>query len=282
MELFFREFLETTQTMKRRLCIYDFDSTLARVPEKPKISPEANAAISKMRAAAKRLKARQANPNSTGEQKQQARKEYNEAEALVRELLGGWDGSDWWGSEASLNDIHYPGKPVNDKVIEAFRQDRVDPQTHVAVITGRRGVVSQHVRNVLRHHNLYGRRVIPDSNELALQKHQDIHADEKHPHSHEEYYSGDLSTEPDYPKGNSGKPTSDTWSFKEFAVVKRLMNHNIEIIEIWDDRDDHIGHWQSMGVDLFRKWPNLKEFTIHRVMNTPTSHYIIDIPVKRK
>jgi len=280
MELYFKNFFEAHQPMKTRLAIFDFDSTLARVPETPHRSTEAQSSIKKLNNARKKHRAAHKSETSTARQRQSAKLDMDNAEKVVHDHLGGWDGKDWWGSEASLGDTHFPGKPMNDSIVDAMRQAKVDPNTHVAMITGRRDVASDHVRNVLKHHDLHGKRYIPDSNEKAIDNHVP-HANDEGPGSHDESYSGDLRTEPDYPQTAKGKPVADTWAHKEYAVVNKLMHNNIRVIETWDDRSDHIPHWKSMGDKLFKMWPNLESFVIHQVFNNQSGHYVIDIPVKK-
>ncbi len=262
---------------QRRLAIFDFDGTLARVPEKPVITPEASAAVAKLRHAKAKQKSAQKGTNAD---RKRAALEMRNTEEKVHELLGGWDGADWWGSQASLSEPHYD-KQMNDEVVDAMRQARVDPETRVVMLTGRRGVVAHDVRNVLQHHGLVGKRQIPDSNQKALDHHQGgEHPEEDHHHAHDEFYSGDHRTEANYPKNpKSGKPKGDTWTHKTYAV-KNLMHAGIEIVETWDDRADHVIEWHRLGKELLKKWPNLKTFTIHRVFNTPSGHYVQSIPVK--
>ncbi len=110
MNLSFRLWLESAH-MKNRLVVFDFDGTLANVPERP----------------------------------------------------AKWGGKDWWGHPDSLSDEHYDGG-VNHEVVEAMRTAKADPDAHVILLTGRRGIISPSVRKVLRANSLYGKRIIPDSN----------------------------------------------------------------------------------------------------------------------
>jgi hypothetical protein len=231
MELSFRQFLENT--VKSKLAIFDFDGTLARVPERPQ----------------------------------------------PHEPKHGWKGKDWWGSKESLAPPFYHYE-MNDSVMEAFKKAKTDPNTHTILLTGRRGVIADGVRDVLQIHGLHGKRMIPKSNQSDLQKHRGKeHELEDHPHAHEEYFTGDFRTEEDYPRsGKKNKPDGSTMAHKKY-VIEKLAGPHVEEIDMWDDRDDHISQWQSLGHRMLKNRPNLRRFTIHRVFNTESGHYVVDIPV---
>lgn len=212
-----------TATVKTRLVIYDFDGTVANVPEKP----------------------------------------------------NNWNGKDWWGHSDSLSEPHFNSNHVNYEVVNSFQKDRSDPNTDVILLTGRRGVVAHKVRDVLRQHKLYGKRVIPDSNKNAINTHvnnlnngKDIsHPEEEN--GHEEYYSGDHSTEADYPLTPRGKADGSTSVFKAYIVNKKVTPQT-EIVEFWDDREDHIPLWTSLARDLLDKYGvgragNLQKVIYHKV-----------------
>lgn len=218
MLLLFKEWLNP---VKPRLVVYDFDATVAQVPERP----------------------------------------------------SSWHGSDWWGHPDSLSAPHYDGA-VNDEVVASFKKDQSDPNTHVILLTGRRGIISHKVRGVLRQHGLYGKRMIGPTNTKVLDKYKQVIAageDELHPdeeNGHEQYYSGDYMTEPDYPKTEKGKIDGTTLSHK-FYVIKRLAP-NRSIIEFWDDRADHIPHFIKLGQELLKQYGKevggkLESVILHRV-----------------
>jgi hypothetical protein len=220
----FKIWLESTAVKKKRLVVYDFDGTVANVPERP----------------------------------------------------SKWEGKDWWGHEDSLSEPHYDGG-VNDEVVDSFMKDRADPDTDAILLTGRRGVIAHGVRKVLKNYGLYGKRVIPDSNKMVQQKYQSVIAagkDEEHPEEeagHREYYSGDHSTEEDYPKTEKGKPDGTTIAFKLYIIEKKMMYPEREVLEFWDDRADHIPHICKCGLDMLKLYGadtgrgNLKTVILHRV-----------------
>jgi len=222
MELKFRNWLEETMPAYTHLSVFDFDGTLANVPEKP----------------------------------------------------SGWEGRDWWGHQDSLSSPHYEGE-VNQEVVEAMKRNNADPHTKVILLTGRRGVIAHGVRGILRNQGLYGKRMIPDSNKNTLQRfkgaveagHDEIHPDEHK--GHEEFYSGDHVTEPDYPTTHKGKPDGSTLVHKIYRVNKE-MNPSIESLEFWEDRADHIPYFIKLGLDLLKQYGaeaggRLQKVVIHRV-----------------
>lgn len=192
----------------------------------------------------------------------------------VPERPSSWFGKDWWGHEDSLSEPHYDGS-VNHEVIEAFRQANKDPNTRAILLTGRRGVIAHGVRNVLRSNGLFGKRIIPDSNKEARNKFNSALSNGKdsiHPEEHkghEEFYSGDFNTEGDYPRTAKGKPDGTTLAHK-FYVIKNLMNRDIESLEFWEDRADHIPSFCKLGIEFLKEYGvdsggKLASVVLHRV-----------------
>lgn len=204
----------------------------------------------------------------------------------VPERPNGWGGKDWWGHKDSLSHPHYDGS-VNQEVVDAFKEAKADPNAHVLLLTGRRGVIAHEVRKVLRANGLYGRRMIPDTNLTALKHYQDNvkkGIDETHPleHGHEEYYSGDHVTEPDYPQTTKGKPDGSTLPFKMYICQKK-MTPLVRTAEFWDDRADHAPHWIKLGLDLLKQYDQLN-IIYHRVYppvaGTGGVAYVQHIPIR--
>jgi len=191
----------------------------------------------------------------------------------------GWDGRDWWGSEASL---HLDSIVPNEEVIAAMKADKLDPNTKVILATGRRGIVSHLVRAFLRSQELYGKRVIPESNKDALRRFQQrieagkdlVHPEEKHL----EYFCGDFGTEDDFPKGKKGKPLGDTIVHKKYVIDKHL--DGIKKLEFWEDREDHVPFFIRMGLDWLKKG-RVEEVLLHRVYEVPGNQpYVQHIPIR--
>lgn len=238
----FRQYIESNPT---RLSVFDFDGTIANVPERPE---------------------------------------------------QGWNGKDWWGSKDSLTEPFYTGS-INPEVVNAFKQARNDPNTIAILLTGRRGVASPYVRNILRQQELYGRRVIGSSNDKSQNKFKSsvsskediIHPEENSPNAHQEYYMGDFMTEKGYPtkisKKGVEKPDSNTLAHKTYVVNKLVDNYNgFDIIEIWDDRKDHIEAFKNLARVLLKSGKT-KQFIIHQVYAPPYpggQANIVHIPITLK
>jgi hypothetical protein len=183
------------------------------------------------------------------------------------EPLRSWPGRDWWGSKASLvspaDGGFYTGG-VNHEVIAAFRASKADPNTHTIMLTGRRGIVAPYVRQILRSHGLYGKRVIGPHNADEKYHHNDsvnagediLHPHEEHPHAHEEYYSGDHNRTPGYPQIYNEKKKkfvtdSSTLAHKRHVVENLLVqNQGFDLVEFWEDRVEHAEAFRNMG----REW----------------------------
>lgn len=141
----------------------------------------------------------------------------------------------WWGRPETLKFDRTPDK-LNQNVANALKSFHDDPQTHTVIMTGRHAALGDSVKDILAH---YG-----------------VHADEY-------YFKGqkDLTKDPGYPKSN------DTFDYKAFVIIKRLMSPEIETVEIFDDRADHINKFLELGRNLKESWPNLKAVLVHDVRN---------------
>lgn len=186
-------------------------------------------------------------------------------------LEAGWNGKDWWGSTCSLKSIY-----LHENVSAAFRNARNDPNTNVAVITGRRGIIAWRIREILRDEGFLGKRMIPQSNTIAQRHFMDQMPDEEHA-LHEEYFAGDYSTEPDYPKGRKGKPIDNTLTHKTFIIQNRLMNNTITEVAIWEDRPDHLRGMLLLAKELLTQWNNLQKVAVSQVFPQPniTIPYVV-------
>lgn len=233
----FIEWLEDRKTQKTRLCIFDFDSTIANVPERPARS--------------------------------MSNHKWSDRE---------WDGEDWWASPHSLREPYYQGG-INVEVIKAFHQAQSDPSAHVVLLTGRRGVVADSVRRVLHKQGLFGKRIIPQSNQKEIDSHLDKinkGLDIDHPEAkHDQYFSGDFSGENDYPTRENSKKKivkdHSTLAFKRYIILSLINQNKFEFVEVWDDRDDHIEIFQETLKDLLMK-NIIKKAVIHKVI-PPLNQY---------
>lgn len=146
-----------------------------------------------------------------------------------------WPHQGWWGNPNTLEPPVFNSEPekLNPAVARAFHSFKDDPQTYVVVMTGRIARFENKVKEIL---NKYG-----------------IHADEY-------FFRGqkDLTQHPEYPR------KGDTFDYKAFVTVNRLMSPEIETLEIFDDRDEHIPKFVELGKNLKQKYPNLR-ILIHDV-----------------
>lgn len=203
--------------------------------------------------------------------------DYDKTLANTPERPEGWVGTpvrgkkqkDWWTHPDSLSRPMYGGQ-LNGPIVREFEAAKSDPNTHTVLITGRNGIrMAPMVRGHLRQAGLYGKRIIAPSYAKAHRRAAEedtTHPHEQHDTAHEEYYSGDFRTEPDFPKTESGKPSSDTLDHKRY-IVGRLMNDGIQRIDFWDDREAHLQPFLQMFEKMFGNWKNLKEVFLHHVQD---------------
>lgn len=183
----------------------------------------------------------------------------------------GWNGKNWWGSKCSLSKIRF-----HTNVTKAFQRDKEDPNTHVALLTGRQGPIAWKIRELLAENQLFGQRIIPKSNRKAIKHRQDKDVDNP---THDEYFTGDMITEDDYPRGGKrNKPINNTLTHKFFVIEKRLMNKTIDKVELWDDRKSHFDAFLQLAIKLLNDWDNLQEVIFHQVFPQPNveSPYIVN------
>ena len=139
----------------------------------------------------------------------------------------------FWGRPETL-EFDPTLERLNQNVANALKSFHNDPHTHTVIMTGRHAALGNSVKNILAN---YG-----------------VHADEY-------YFKGqkDLTKDPQYPKSN------DTFDYKAFVIIKRLMSPEIETVEIFDDRADHINKFLELGRNLKKTWLNLKAVRVHDV-----------------
>lgn len=144
--------------------------------------------------------------------------------------------SGWWGRKETLHPPIFDTTPdrLNQEVAKMFHNFRNDPQTYVVVMTGRQANMEERVKEILKQ---YG-----------------IHADEY-------YFRGqkNLVQDPKYPRAG------DTFDYKVFTIAEKLMSPEIETVEIFDDREEHIPKFVEFGRNLKTKHPNLKAVLVHDV-----------------
>ena len=183
----------------------------------------------------------------------------------------------WWVHPDSLADYQF-----NQTILEEFRKARTHPNTKAVILTGRMGMRTAHlIRGKLRQDGLYGNRMISPAYQKSLERHDSWpngpHPEEKMPHAHDEYFSGDMRTEDDFPKTPKGNPTSDTLAHKKYVVERKLMTDDILEIDFWDDRVDHHEEFKEFFQRLVKEWPNLGVVNYHYV----TNGRMVTIPISK-
>jgi adenine-specific DNA methylase len=154
-----------------------------------------------------------------------------------------WKGG-WWGNPKTLEhpvfDDNDPSK-LNPDVAAAFQHFRQDPSTYVVVMTGRIAKFENRVKEILAKYNIH-------PNEFYFK-------DQKN-----------LSQDPAY-KQHMAQHNNDTFNYKEFVILNRLMKTypDVQSVEIFDDREEHMLAFRQLGKNLRENWPNLKSVIIHDV-----------------
>jgi HAD domain family 1 in Swiss Army Knife RNA repair proteins len=144
----------------------------------------------------------------------------------------------WWGRDETLKPpiFNQTIDKLNIPVAQAFHAFRNDPQTYVVVMTGRTAKSEQTVKEIL---TKYG-----------------IHADAY-------FFQGQkaLTQHPNYPK------VQDTYAYKTHVIQDQLLPKfpDLQSVEIFDDREEHIPRFVQFGENLRKVWPNLQSVTIHDV-----------------
>lgn len=146
-----------------------------------------------------------------------------------------WPHRGWWGRKETLTPPVFNADPheTHERVIEEFRQAKADPNTQVVMMTGRHGGQEKEVRAILAKYGLE-----PD----------------------EQYYQGhkSLINHPMYPK------TQDTWEYKNHVLTNVLVPRTgIKIVEIWDDREDHIPKWIEACRWIKSNYPTIEKVVFH-------------------
>jgi hypothetical protein len=142
----------------------------------------------------------------------------------------------WWGRPESLHPPIFNSEPehLNHSVANALRTFKNDPQTYVVLMTGRGANLGNRVKEILNQYS--------------------IHVDE--------YFfrnQKDLVQHPGYPS------KGDTFDYKAFTIINRLMTPNIKSVEIFEDREEHVAKFLQFGKNLKKNFPNLQSIVIHDV-----------------
>lgn len=150
----------------------------------------------------------------------------------------------WWGRKETLDPpiVSHPppNEMLNDKIAYEFMKAKEDPNTYVVMMTGRHAGMANQVNRILSHFGL---------------------------HADEEFYQGDkkLTNHPNYPKKGGGSEHGNTISYKKHVISDRLVHPNLETIEIWEDREEHVQEFVNLGKSLKEHYPSLKKYVVHDV-----------------
>lgn len=203
--------------------------------------------------------------------------DFDKTLALTPEKPEGWvptpipgkkTSNDWFTHPDSMSSPHYDGR-FNEPIVREFLAAKSDPDTHAVMLTGRVGMrTAPMIRSHLHRRGLFGHRVIGPAHIKA--KNRAETEDPQHPHqhhddAHEEYYKGDFRQEPDYPKNEKGTPLDDTLNHKLY-VVKRLMHDGVQILDFYDDREEHRESFLQGFEELMQIWPSLRVIRMHAIL----------------
>lgn len=156
--------------------------------------------------------------------------------ALAHGFPANFQRTGWWGRKETLHPPIFEPHPekLNQSVANVFHGFRDDAHTYVVVMTGRGANNGGRVKEILANYNIH-----PDEFFFKGQK--------------------DLTQDQNYPR------QGDTFDYKAFVILNRLVSPEIETIEIFDDREEHIPKFLELGKNLRQKWPNLQKVMIHDV-----------------
>lgn len=142
----------------------------------------------------------------------------------------------WWGRQETLHPpiFHPTPDKLNPNVANALKSFHNDPQTYTVIMTGRHAALKDRVKEILSSYGV---------------------------HANEYFFKGqkDLTSHPEYPKSN------DTFDYKAFVIINRLMSQEIQTVEVFEDRAEHISKFLELGRNLKDKWPNLRSILIYDV-----------------
>lgn len=169
---------------------------------------------------------------------------YPSGKAAYRALTGQeYPFQGWWGREETLTppllQAHQVPQLANWEVVKALQEDMADPSALVILLSGRPERLKGHVQRILTLLNVY---------------------------PHRDYYLG-----------APGIPQANTFLFKVTVIEQHLLQEHIQVLEIWEDRAEHVyGENEKilgllkMGAQLKVRWPHLKHVIVHYVKNAET------------
>ena len=141
-----------------------------------------------------------------------------------------WPFKGWWGRKETLSPPLVPQNPDSSwyvsNVVESQKSDSQDPNSTVILMTGRAIHLKNRVMEILENAGM---------------------------HFHDTFFAGQPGTK----GGNTFEIKSNN--------IKNLMNSDYEVLEIWEDRPEHVHEFSKLGLKLKEENPNLKTVIIHDV-----------------
>lgn len=149
-----------------------------------------------------------------------------------------WPFKGWWGRNESLLPPIVPQKPdphwyIQD-VVSNQKKDSEDPNAKVVLMTGRPFQIKNRVMEILDHAGIRF-----DNTFFA---------------------------------GQSGTKGSGTFEIKS-NNIKMLLNNDFDLLEIWEDRPEHVEAFTDLGSQLKKTNPRLQSVIIHDVPNGTTNQF---------
>jgi len=161
--------------------------------------------------------------------------EEERAKELYFEAMGRlWPHQGYWGRAESLQHPIIPDPIPKEMfigpVVDRYREDFKDKNKKVVLMTGRPYKNRKHVQRILA------------SNQISF---------------HEEYY-----------RGQPGSKGRNTLEIKMNFIKDHLIHDELEIIEIWEDRVDHLSAFMTEAKHLKTKYKNhLEKVIVHDAPN---------------
>lgn len=138
----------------------------------------------------------------------------------------------WWGRLESLIPPVIPEKPGEEwliqRTISAYRNDCLDNNTRCVLMTGRPYKNRKRIIEICDHHNL----------------------------KFQSYYF----------RGQPGQIGRDTLQIKSNIILNEILHNDLEILEIWEDRPEHISGFFDFSKRIIKN-TSLKKIIIHDVIS---------------
>lgn len=180
--------------------------------------------------------------------------EPEEGKKLHKDLTGkDWQHKGWWGRPETLDEPLASQIQPNPEVVAAFKRSKADPTVLTVLLTGRHDdtLEKDSSGNFIPKKNP---RMVPNIHSLLL-RHGLI---------------------PDIDIYKTGR--LDTYEFK-IATLEKMLPPNIQEIEIWEDRHDHVWGGKNEGFMKFlskvKVKHNLSRVVLHHVVNGSVTSYEI-------